>query len=102
MVPGSVLAAAVGTFYTAPAATVGVVKAAQLINTTGGAVPATVYLVPSGGAAAAANTLISARAVAAGETYNCPELVNQVIEAGGTLQALGNGLTLIVSGVEIV
>jgi hypothetical protein len=34
-------------------------------------------------------------------SYTCPELVNQVIEAGGSLQALGLNVTLVASGVEI-
>lgn len=102
LVPGSAMAGSAATYYTAPTLTKAVVKSAQLTNTTGGAVACTVYAVPSGGAVGAANTIVSARSVAAGETYNCPELVNQVIEAGGTIQALGNGVTLTVSGIEIV
>ena len=45
----------------------------------------TVFLVPSTGAAGAANTAISARAIAPGETYTCPELVGQVLESGGSI-----------------
>lgn len=70
-----------------------IITAAALVNTTGAAVQATVCLVPSGGAAAAANTLISARTIAPGETYFCPELVNQGLNSGGFVSALGNGLT---------
>lgn len=101
LVPGSQLTGAAATYYTAPALTRAIVKSAQLTNTTGGAVACTVYIVPSGGAAGASNTAISARTIAAGETYNCPELVNAVIEAGGTIQALGLSVTLTASGVEI-
>ncbi|MGE5650950.1 MAG: hypothetical protein ACM34A_12205 [Bacillota bacterium] len=102
LVPGSALTAVAATYYTAPALTKAVVKSAQLTNTTAGAVACTVYAVPSGGTASATNTVISARSVSAGETYNCPELINQVIETGGTIQSLGNGVTLTVSGIEIV
>lgn len=102
LVPGSALTGSAATYYTAPTLTRAVTKSAQLTNTTAGAVACTVYIVPSGGAAGATNTVISARSVAAGETYNCPEMINQVIEAGGTIQALGNGVTLTVSGIEIV
>lgn len=102
LVPGSQLTASVATYYTAPTKTRAVIRSAQLVNTTGGAVAVTVYAVPSGASAGAANTLISARAVAAGESYSCPELVNTVLEEGGTLQALGLNVTLVVSGVEIV
>lgn len=102
LVPGSALTGAAATYYTAPALTRAVTRSAQLTNTTAGVVACTVYVVPSGGTAGATNTVISARSIAAGETYNCPELVNQVVETGGTIQALGNGVTLTVSGIEIV
>ena len=79
-----------------------VIKAASLCNTTGGVVTATVYLVPSGGAAGASNTYISGRPIAAGETYPCPELVNQGLNEGGFVQALGNGLTFKYTSQEFV
>lgn len=102
LVPGSQLTAAALPYYTAPAGTRAVLKSVDLCNTTAGAVAVTVHLVPSGGAASAANTLINALSLAANATYTCPELVNQVIEAGGSLQALGLNVTLVASGVEIV
>lgn len=102
LVSGSQLTGSAATYYTAPALTRSVIKSAQLVNTTASAVAATVYLVPSGGSAGATNTLISARSIAPGETYNCPELINEVIEPAGTIQALGLNLTLVVGGVEVV
>ena len=79
-----------------------VIKAASLCNTTGSPIAATVYLVPSGGTAASTNTYISARAIAAGETYPCPELIGQGLNAAGFVQALGNGLTFKYSAIDIV
>ncbi|MGE5621436.1 MAG: hypothetical protein ACM3VY_00265 [Candidatus Bathyarchaeota archaeon] len=102
LVPGSAMTGVAATYYTAPANTRAVIKSAAIVNTTAGAVPATIYIVPSGGTAAAANTVINNRSVAANETYTCPELINQVLGAGDFIQGLGNGLTLIVSGAEIV
>lgn len=102
LVSGSQLTGSAATYYTAGTLTKAVIKSAQLTNTTAGAVACTVYVVPSGGTAGATNTLISARSIAVGETYNCPELINQVLEAGGFIQALGLNVTLTVSGVEIV
>jgi hypothetical protein len=78
-----------------------IIKSASVVNTTGSPVALTIYLVPSGGAAGASNTLISARTVAAGETYNCPELIGKGINAGGFLQALGLNLTLSYSATDI-
>lgn len=91
----AVQGAAVGTL------TKRVIAAAALVNTTGAAVAASVYLVPGGGAPAAANCLISARTIAPGETYFCPELINQGLNAGGTVQALGAGLTFRYAGRDI-
>lgn len=102
LVPGSQLTGAAAAYYTAPTNTRAVIKAATLTNTTAGAVAVTVYLVPSGGSAGATNVLISALNLAAGAAYACPELINQVIEAGGSLQAFGLNVTLVASGVEIV
>jgi hypothetical protein len=104
LVNGSQLTASAATYYTAGANTKAVIKAASLVNTTAGAVTATVYLISSGGTAGATNTLISAKSIAAGETYNCPELVNHVLEAAGFIQALAGSataITLVVSGVEV-
>jgi hypothetical protein len=101
LVPGSQLTGAAAAYYTAPTGTRAVLKSVVLTNTTVGAVLVTVYLVPSGGAVGAATTLISALSLATNVSYTCPELVNQVIEAGGSLQALGLNVTLVASGVEI-
>lgn len=75
---------------------------AVLCNTTGAPIAATVYLVPSGGTAGATNTYISAKAIAAGESYPCPELINMGLNAGGFIQALGNGLTFKYTAQDIV
>lgn len=78
-----------------------VIKSASLTNTTAAAVACSVYLVASG-SASAGNTFISARAVAAGETYNCPELIGKGLNAGGTVQALGAGVSFAYTASEIV
>lgn len=99
---GVLTAAAVTQGVAAAALTRRVIRAATLINTTAAPVAATVYLVPSGGAAAASNTMVSARSIAAGESYQCPELINQALNAGGFVQALGLGLTFKYTAVDIV
>lgn len=60
-------------------------------NTTGGAVTLTVYI----GTASAAHTIISARSINAGETYICPEMVGQVLNAGDTIYAVASAATSI-------
>lgn len=72
-------------------------------NGTGGAVTLTVKLVASGGAAAATNIIVL-KSLAAGETYNFPEIVGHVLEAGGFISVLAGAATSIVvraSGREV-
>lgn len=76
-----------------PALTRRVIRAATIVNTTASAIAATVHLVPTSGNADASNMMISARPIAPGESYPCPELVNQGLNPGGSVQALGVGLT---------
>jgi hypothetical protein len=84
-----------------PALTKRVIRAATLCNSSAAAVAASVYLVPSGGNPDATNIMISARTIAPGESYPCPELVNQGLNAGGSVQALGAGLTFKYSATDI-
>jgi hypothetical protein len=97
----ALLPGAVGTLYTAPAGTRARIDAAVFVNPTGGALTVSAWLVPPGQSASASNIVLSAVSIAAGATRVAPELVGQVLLSGGTLQALGAGLSLVASGVEI-
>lgn len=73
-------------------------------NTTASAATLTVRLVPSGGAAGAGNTVLSAKSIAAGETYNCPEVVGHVLESGdfiSTLAGTASAITIRASGRQV-
>lgn len=73
-------------------------------NTTAGAVTFSVNLVIISGAPGAANLVISAKSIAAGECYTCPELVGQTLEAGGfisTIAGAATSITISASGREI-
>ena len=75
-----------------------------LVNTTAGAVTATVDIVASGGTAGVASRLISARSIAAGETYTCLEIVGHIMNSGDTIQALASAntsITIRASGREV-
>ena len=101
----NVQAAAVNTTqYTAPANTRTSLDKMTANNPTGAAVTLTVNLVPSGGAASAANTVISAQTIAAGTTYLCPEISGgQVLNPGGFLStnaSVAASISLRVSGRE--
>lgn len=72
-------------------------------NGTGGAVTLTVKLVPNGGSAAATNIIVL-KSLAAGETYNFPEIAGHVLESGGFISVLAGAATSIVvraSGREV-
>lgn len=73
-------------------------------NTTGSNVVISVNLIPSGGAASASNLIVQARPIAPGSTYSFPELVGQVLEAGGVISTLAGtaaALTISAAGREI-
>ena len=94
-----VLTASLVDQYTAPANTRTVIKSASFCNTTGGAVLLTVKLVPRSGGTA--RTVIDEESLADTDTYLAPECINQVLEAGGKIQALGLNIEVYISGVEI-
>lgn len=102
LVPGSQLTTSAATYYTATGVKARI-DSCVLTNTTGGAVTATVHLVPNAGTATASNCILSARSLAAGESYVVPGAIGQWLESGGTLQALASAntsITLVASGVE--
>ncbi len=97
---GVLASGALTTAYTVPTGTQTIIKTLVLTNTTGAVIAATVVINPASGGTD--RTLISARNIAAGGTDLCPEIVNQVIGAGGLLRVQGNGLTYMASGAELV
>ena len=73
-------------------------------NTSGSNVTLSVNIIPNLGSAGADNLILDARAIAPDETYTCPELVGQVLEAGNfisTLASAATSLTIRCSGREI-
>jgi hypothetical protein len=81
-----------------------IVDKCTVCNTTVGAVTLTIDIVDSGDTAGVTERVISARSIAAGETYNCPEMVGQILESGDTIEGLASAatsLTIRISGREI-
>jgi hypothetical protein len=97
IIPGILLTGAAATYYTAPALTRVRICNATLTNDSGGAVACTVNIVTSGDTAALKNRKISARSIADGETYTCPELIGRILEPGDFISALGLNVALDVS-----
>ena len=97
------LTASAATYYTASNCT-SRVDNCTLTNTDAGAIPVTVHVVPLAGSTSAANMIISAKSIAAGETYTCPEMVGKTIPSGSFVQALAGTASKVVmhmSGIEV-
>lgn len=86
---GTLLTGSAATYGTAvPANTKRVIRQASLYNGTAAPVQCEVHVIASGGTASDTNRVIL-RTIGVEETYNCPELVNRGLNAGGFVQALG-------------
>ena len=97
--------AAVGTgvgtlVYTAPTGITAIIKCIDVCNTTTGTLALSVYLIPSGGAAATSNALMYGISIPAGGVYQWTG--TQCLYAAGFIQAVGSGagLTINISGGE--
>lgn len=98
----AVLTGAAAAVYTTPDnLTRASVSAAQLWNPTGSPVVVDVYLVPSGGSAGD-STKVDRVTVPATSAKTVFGLINQKVNPGGSIRALGSGVTLTISGAESV
>jgi hypothetical protein len=97
------LTASAATYYTSSNCT-SRVDNCTFTNTDTLAIPVTVHIVPLAGSASAANMVISAKSLSAGECYTCPELVGKTIPSGTFVQALAGTASKVVmhmSGIEV-
>jgi hypothetical protein len=91
------------TYYTATNVTTFIDKM-TVCNTTANSVTLTLDLVPSGSSAGVSKRVISARIIAAGDTYLCPEAVGHILAPSDTIQGLASAntsLTIRSSGREV-
>lgn len=102
---GGQLAGAAAALFTCPVNTRSIVSAATFTNTDTVARLLTVYVVRSGGVAAAANVLIDGLSIAPGQSYVSPELQGQTLGSGDSIQALADGASTItcagISGYQV-
>ena len=104
LVPPLQMQATQTTQYSVPTSTKAIIDKATVTNTDTASRTFSVNLVTTGGSAGNDNLVIDDRAVAPGECYSCPELVGQVLEAGGfisTIASAASALTLRISGRQI-
>jgi len=96
------LAATVATLYTCPANTTARVLKSTATNDTTTPDTVTFYLVPSGGTAGVTNLILNTKAIGNKETYECPEVVGQILEAGDTIQGLAGTADQITAALGVV
>lgn len=99
------LAATDTTVYTCPLKTAARVLKCTACNDTTTVVTFNANKVPSGGSVAVTNLILNTKALGSKETYECPEVVGQVLDAGDIISMVGSGadqVTIIFDVVEIV
>lgn len=92
------------TQYTAPTGIRTIIDKFTGTNTTGAAATLTVNLVILAGAAAATNTIVSAKTLQPGECYTFPEVVGHVLNPGdfiSTIAGTAAAITIRSSGREV-
>jgi len=102
MVAGTDAPSSEASQYDCPANSRAVVRHAVFTNHTAGAVTLTVYIVPSGGSAAAANKVLDAYSIAAHTAYVSPEVAGVVLNQGDgihTLASAGTSIGQSISGI---
>ena len=91
LIDGVQLTASAVPLYTSPANGGGTrVVAFSLVNDGGTTETYTLHIVPSGGSADSTNILVSARSLADNEADTPAEIVNQLVPAAGTIEALAS------------
>ena len=93
------LTGSLATIYTVPANLKFVIKALTIANDTGGALNLTVDITTTSGGTA--RTIIPPRNINDKATDLCVEVVNHMLETGGIIEASGNGLEYILTGVTL-
>jgi hypothetical protein len=99
VIPAAQITTGAATYYTAPNGTTSTINNLSLTNTSASPVAVTLYRVPSGGAAGASNTILSAFSLAASQSYVPPQAIGLHLSQGMTLQALAaTGAAVTIAG----
>lgn len=92
------------TQYTAPVGTRTIIDKCTATNTTASPVTIAWNIVPNGSAAAAANTIVQTKTIAANATDTTPEMVGQIMGPGdaiSTLAGTASAVVIRISGREL-
>lgn len=89
--------------YTTPTGYKTLVKAMTVTNPTGGVLTLVVKVMQDSALDAGTfRSAIPGQSLASNQTYTCPEMVNQMLNATGQIELSGNGLEFLVSGAELL
>ena len=98
LVAPQAMTATANPYYTVSDGVSAQIMGVTLHNPTAAPITVKVYYANQSAAADATNQVLS-RTLQDGESYPCPELVNHTLSAGMSIQALGDGAVIVVSGV---
>uniref|UniRef100_A0A6M3IJX9 Uncharacterized protein n=1 Tax=viral metagenome TaxID=1070528 RepID=A0A6M3IJX9_9ZZZZ len=90
------------TLYTCPANTQARVLKCTATNDTTTAQTISFHKVPSGDAVGDDVLIMNSKAIGPKETYECPEVVGQVLDAGDLLSAIAGGANQITVSLDVV
>ncbi len=93
------------TLYTCPANTSARIVKCTVTNDTTTTVTISFNKVPSGNGVSATNLILNLKSISDKETYECPEVIGQVLDSGDLISAIAsvvNQLSVALDVVEIV
>lgn len=90
------------TLYTCPSNTTTRVLKCTATNDTTTAVTLSINKVPSGGAVGDDNLILNLKALGDKETYECPEVVGQVLDAGDLLSGIASVASQVTISLDVV
>lgn len=90
------------TLYTCPANTVARVLKCTACNDTTTVPTFSFNKVPSGGSVAATNLVINGRPLGNKETYECPEVVGQILDAGDIISGIASSADQVTIMLDVV
>jgi len=97
-------ASTASTEYTVPAGAHAIIDKVTATNIDSGAQTITIYVVPNSQTAGSANTVVSAKSIAAGVTADLTEMKNQILNSGESLVFMASAASKIIiraSGREV-
>ena len=98
LVPTQTLGATLNPLYEVAEGLSAQVMGCTIHNPTAAPINIKIHYVPQSGTPDASNQVLS-RTLQEGESYPCPELVNHTLSAGMSIQGMGDGAVIVVSGV---